>query len=180
MAINTGVLTANRTADSDEAYTPLYAVEPLLEFVPKGKTIWCPFDLEWSAFAQTFRRGGWKVITSHISEGKDFFEYEPESWDILISNPPFSKKDEVLRRVYQLGKPFALLLPANSIQGKKRFEIFNNDVQMLCFDSRIDYHTTSMQETSKGNCFASAYFCRGLLPSKLELRRLVKYQKPLI
>lgn len=124
--------------------------------------------------------GGWKVITSHISEGKDFFEYEPESWDILISNPPFSKKDEVLRRVYQLGKPFALLLPANSIQGKKRFEIFNNDVQMLCFDSRIDYHTTSMQETSKGNCFASAYFCRGLLPSKLELRRLVKYQKPLI
>ena len=65
MAINMGVLTANRTADSDEAYTPLYAVEPLLEFVPKGKTIWCPFDLEWSAFAQTFRRGG--VESYHIS-----------------------------------------------------------------------------------------------------------------
>ena len=181
MAINTGVLTADRTVKGDETYTPLYACEPLMEFIPKGVTIWCPFDEEWSAFVQVFKRGGrLQVVASHISEGKDFFEYEPEHWDIMISNPPFSKKDEVLRRAYELGKPFALLLPANSIQGKKRFEIFNNDVQMLCFDSRIDYHTTSMTETSRGNCFASAYFCRNFLPTKLELRRLVKDNRPLI
>ena len=58
MALNIGVLTARNTADSDEAYTPFYAVDPILEFLPKDKKIWCPFDEEWSAFYQTFVRGG--------------------------------------------------------------------------------------------------------------------------
>ena len=58
MAINTGVLTADRTVKGDETYTPLYACEPLMEFIPKGVTIWCPFDEEWSAFVQVFKRGG--------------------------------------------------------------------------------------------------------------------------
>lgn len=180
MANNIGVLTANRNSEADECYTPFYAVEPLLEFVPKDKTIWCPFDEAWSAYYQTFVRGGYKVVRSSLIEDKDFFEYEPDEWDVLISNPPFSKKDEVLKRVYELGKPFALLLPANSIQGKKRFDIFQNDIQLLCFDSRVDFHTGgNMKETTKGTPFASAYFCRNFLPSKLEMRQLNKYDKPL-
>lgn len=181
MPINTGVLTSDRTANGDEVYTPLYAVEPLLEFIPKGKTIWCPFDLEWSAFVQTFKASGYNLVRSHISEGQDFFNYEPEQWDIMISNPPFSKKDEVLQRAYELGKPFALLLPANSIQGKKRFQIFQNEIQMLCFDVRIDFHTNgNMKSPTKGTPFGSAYFCRDFLPSKLEMRDLHKYEKSLI
>lgn len=63
MPINTGVLTSDRTANGDEVYTPLYAVKPLLEFIPKGKTIWCPFDLEWSAFVQTFKTGGGTILS---------------------------------------------------------------------------------------------------------------------
>jgi len=27
-----------------------------------------------------------------IDEGKDFFEYEPENWDIIVINPPFKNK----------------------------------------------------------------------------------------
>lgn len=183
MGMNIGYLTANRTSAGDEIYTPFYAVQPLLEFLPKNKdlTIWCPFDEEWSAFVQTFKQGGYKVIRSHINEGQDFFTYEPEKWDILISNPPFSKKDEVLKRAYSFNKPFALLLPVNSIQGKKRFEIFNNDIQMLCFDARVDFHTQdNMIQTIKGNHFGSAYFCRALLPTKLELRKLIKYDRVLL
>ena len=77
-------------------------------------------------------------------------------------------------------KPFALLLPVNSIQGKKRFEIFQNKIQMLVFDARVDYHTNGNLETyTKGNHFGSAYFCRDFLPSKLELRKLNKYEKEL-
>ena len=52
---------------------------------------------------------------------------------------------------------------------------------MLCFDSRVDYHTQqNMLFTTKGNHFGSAYFCRNLLPTKLELRQLVKYDRPLM
>ena len=58
MAINTGYLTAERTAESNEMYTPYYAVDPILKYIPKDKKIWCPFDEEWSAFYQTFKQGG--------------------------------------------------------------------------------------------------------------------------
>ncbi len=180
MGINIGYLTANRTSARDEVYTPFYAVEPLTEFLPKDKKIWCPFDEEWSAFYQFLSEQGYKVERSSLKEGKDFFRYEPHNWDILVSNPPFSKKNEVLKRAFSFQKPFALLLPVNSIQGKARYKIFNNEIQMLVFDSRVDYHThKNMLSTTKGNHFGSAYFCKNLLPTKLELRRLKKYERPL-
>ena len=179
--MNTGYLTADRTSSGDEVYTPFYAVEPLLEFLPEDKTIWCPFDEEWSAFYNLLTEKGYKVVRSSLKEGKDFFTYQPESWDILVSNPPFSKKNDVLERACKLGKPFALLLPVNCLQGKKRFEIMGNDIQILSFDGRIDYHTNNnMKTTTKGNHFGSAYFCRNILPTKLEIRQLVKYERPLL
>ena len=181
MGINIGYLTANRTSAGDEVYTPFYAVELLLEFLPKDKKIWCPFDEEWSAFYQFLSEKGYEVERSSLKEGQDFFRYEPEHWDILVSNPPFSKKNDVLKRAFSFQKPFALLLPVNSIQGKARYKIFNNEIQMLSFDGRVDYHTRqNMECTTKGNHFGSAYFCRDLLPSKLELRQLVKYDRPLV
>ena len=54
---NKGYLTAARTDESNEMYTPYYAVEPIVKYIPKDKKIWCPFDKEWSAFYQTFTRG---------------------------------------------------------------------------------------------------------------------------
>ena len=181
MAINIGYLTANRTSAGDEVYTPYYAVEPLTEFLPKDKVIWCPFDEEWSAYYRLLSEKGYTVVRSSLKEGQDFFTYEPEKWDILVSNPPFSKKDNVLQRAFSFGKPFALLLPVNNIQGKRRYRIFRNRIQMLVFDGRVDYHTRkNMQETTKGNHFGSAYFCRDLLPTKLELRQLNKYERPLL
>ena len=64
MPLNTGVLKSNTSADGDECYTPYYAVDPLLEFIPKDKIIWCPFDEEWSAFYQTLKLGGYQVVRS--------------------------------------------------------------------------------------------------------------------
>lgn len=181
MARNNRYLSADRTKAGDEVYTPFYAVEPLLEFLPKDKKIWCPFDEEWSAFYQLLSENGYEVAISNLKEGKDFFKYEPDDWDILVSNPPFSMKDKVLKRAFELEKPFALLLPVTSIQGKARYKIFDNQIQMLGFDTRVDYHTRqNMQNYRKGNHFGSAYFCRELLPSKLELRHLEKYERPLI
>lgn len=99
---------------------------------------------------------------------------------MLVSNPPFSRKDDVLERAYALKKPFALLLPANSIQGKKRFKIFKNQIQILCFDARIDFHINNdFEHYTTGTAFGSAYFCKDLLTSKLELRELKKYDRSL-
>lgn len=99
---------------------------------------------------------------------------------MIVSNPPFSQKDKILERVYNLNKPFALLLPLTTLQGLRRYKIIHKDIQLLCFDRRIDYHTRENFSTyRKGNHFASAYFCRGILPQRLEMRQLVKYEQPL-
>lgn len=58
MAQNKGYLQADRSEASNEQYTPFYAVDPITKYIPKDKKIWCPFDCAWSAFYQTFNRGG--------------------------------------------------------------------------------------------------------------------------
>ena len=90
MANNIGYLTSSKTPEHQELYTPYYAVEPIVKYIPKSYRIWCPFDAEWSSFYQTFRENGFDVIRSHIDEGKDFFLYEPDDYDVIISNPPFN------------------------------------------------------------------------------------------
>ena len=70
MALNKGYLTCDRTAKGDEVYTPFYAVEPILEFIPKDKKIWCPFDEEWSAFVQLLKERGFDVINSSLRGGR--------------------------------------------------------------------------------------------------------------
>lgn len=122
------------------------------------------------------------MIRSSLSEGKDFFEYEPEEpYDVIISNGPFSKKDAILRRLDKIGKPFAILLPMNSLQGKSRFDVFERGIQILSFDQRIGFHSAESMETPvEGSPFASAYFCRDFLPRDLIVERLIKYNRPLL
>ncbi|MDR3319242.1 MAG: tRNA (adenine-N(6)-)-methyltransferase [Clostridiales bacterium] len=179
--MNKGYLTCGRNAESDEAYTPFYAVEPILKYIPQNWTVWCPFDKAWSAFAQALGERGYGVIRSHIDEGRDFFGYTPdEPFDCIVSNPPFSCKDRILQRLYALDKPFAVLLPLNSLQGAGRFKYFQNGIRLLSFDKRIDYHTRgNYADYTRGNHFASAYFCRGILPDGLILEELKKYDRPL-
>ncbi len=49
------------------------------------------------------------VAFSHILSGQDFFEYEPERWDVIVSNPAFSQKHQVVERYLAQGEPFAIL-----------------------------------------------------------------------
>lgn len=132
------------------------------------------------SFFQTFKRGGWQVERSSLEEGKNFFEFEPTEYDVIISNPPFTRKDAVLKRLYELGKPFAILLPLNSLQGVSRYKYFKQGIQILTFDKRIGFHNPeNMKEYKKGSSFATAYFCKDVLPKDLIVEELKEYQKAL-
>lgn len=131
-------------------------------------------------FFQTFKRGGWQVERSSLEEGQNFFEFEPTEYDVIISNPPFTQKDAVLKRLYELGKPFAILLPLNSLQGVSRYKYFKQGIQILTFDKRIGFHNPeNMKEYKKGSSFATAYFCKDVLPKDLIVEELKEYQKAL-
>lgn len=170
---------ANQNIDkttNDDYWTPSYGVRPLLEYLEpfRGKIIWAPFDTAESEYVKVLEANGFNVIWSHISEGKDFFKYQPTEFDLIVSNPPFSKKDAILKRCYQLGKPFALLLPLSTLQSVYRGKMFiDYGIQLLAFDNRIHFIDKKHGgEYKRANYQSTIYFCRGLLPSKLEYKQI--------
>lgn len=60
---------------NDEFYTPLYAVEPLLKYIPVGAKVWCPFDTDRSLIVSALDDHGCEVTYSHINDefNQDFF-----------------------------------------------------------------------------------------------------------
>lgn len=137
--------------------------------------MWCPFDLENSQYVQVLTKAGFSVIHSHISEGKDFFKYQPtEHYDIIISNGPFSQKDAVLRRLRELRKPFAVLFPIATLQGRRRFPYLKgHNIQYLGFDKRINFFSGADQTTvQKGIAFGTCYLCSNFLPHDLIIEEL--------
>lgn len=179
MAINKGYLTAKTDKASDEVYTPAYAVKPLLKYLDSftnksNYTIWCPFDTEDSEYVKIFRQEGYNVIATHIDNNQNFFYYEPEEqYDFIISNPPFSIKDDIIKRLYELNKPYAILLPVPSLQGQKRFP-YMKDCQALIFDKRINYYMSSdKKQVQKGVSFGSFYLCKDFLPQDLIFEELL-------
>lgn len=81
------------------------------------------------------------VIGTDILTGTDFLTCQPPSkYDLIITNPPFSLKDQFLKRCYDLEVPFALLLPVQSISGIKRSKMFKDrGMQVLVLPKRVDF-----------------------------------------
>ena len=155
--------------NNDECYTPRYAVEPLLKYIPKNKIIWCPFDTEKSEFVKLFKENGFKVEYSHISAGQDFYTYEPEKWDILISNPPFTNKRKIFERALYFNKPFALLMTNTWLNDSAPKQLFKEkELQLLMFEQRIEYNNY------KKITFSSSYYCYNFLPKQLIMEKLNK------
>lgn len=158
--------------NNDEKYTPAYAVMPLLKFLDKKQIIWCPFDTEDSQYVKVLKQNGFTVINSHISEGKNFFEYEPENWDILISNPPFTGKRKIFERALSFNKPFALLMTNTWLNDSAPKQLFKDkDLQLLMFEQRIQF------DNQNKITFSSSYFCYNLLPKQIIIEKLIKGEK---
>ena len=184
MPQNKGYLTARTDKASDEVFTPAYAIRPLIKYIEEYRIIhnknpliiWCPFDYASSKYVEVLSNiDSVKVIYSHIDDGKNFFYWEPEEhYDIIISNPPFSCKDDILKRLYELDKPYAVLFPVPTLQGQARFP-YLKDIQYLGFDKRINYYKDlSMTKTQDGVSFGSCYLCKRFLPKDLIIEELVK------
>ena len=158
---------------NDECYTPDYGVVPILEFIPEGKIVWCPFDTEDSEFVRQISRVN-PVVHSHLWEGKDFFEWEPEEWDIIVSNPPFQGKRKFFERALSFRKPFALLMTMTWMNEAAPVQLFEErGLQLLVFDKRIEYKQVNPKKVGKIT-FNSSYFCCDLLPRDIVMRRLSK------
>ena len=157
--------------NNDECYTPDYGVKPILKYIPEGAIVWCPFDTEESEFVKQISKQN-KVEYSHISTGHDFFDYEPDEWDIIISNPPFTNKRKYFERALSFNKQFALIMTNTWLNDSAPKQLFKDkDLQLLMFDKRMKFISPDGRDNDKIT-FSSSYYCYNILPKQIIMEEL--------
>lgn len=162
---------------NDEFYTPRYAIEPILKYIPIGSKVWCPFDTLDSLFVKTLRSLGYEVVNSHIDYGTDFFNCEIPDCTHIISNPPYSLKTEVFDKLFKIGKPFAMLVGVVGLfESQRRFEMFrDNQFEVMYLNRRVSYFKDYLDEKPALNPpFGSVYICSKMLPDRIVFEQIVK------
>ena len=159
-----------KSIHGDEYYSPQNVVDMIVPYIIGGgySKIWCPFDKADSKFVTTFQDLGLDVIYGHIETGQDFFLYERPQGEIVVSNPPFSKRDAIFEKLYQWGMPFALVLNFNGLfDSKKRSKLFREyGVEMLVPYGRMRFIQKDDGIKNSPN-FQSVYVCNKLLKDQI-------------
>ena len=149
---------------SDDFQTPKYAIEPLVPFLKKGWIIWeCACGK--GNLVNALKEHGFKVIGTDILNGKDFLKWQPDKFDCIVTNPPYSLRYQFIKRAYELDKPWAMLMTLTTLEGKRQ-ELFRKyGIELLLLDKRINFETPSGK--GSGAWFPVAWFCWKLLPEKI-------------
>ncbi len=115
----------------DDYMTPDYAWDDMIKYIPKDKIIWEPFygDGESGKYLSSL---GFSVI--HKNE--DFFKNN--KGDVVVSNPPFHNKKQIIQRLIEIDKPFILLLPVSTLCYQYS-KIMKDNIQILIPPKRIKF-----------------------------------------
>lgn len=143
----------------DDYNTPLYAWKILLDYLQldKNTIIYEPFYNDSKSKTYLGKLGYNKVI--HFQE--NFFDnYQKYKYDVIISNPPFSIKKNILKILYMINKPFVLIMPTSIISKLYLKNIFKEniaDIQYIIPNRRIHFE---LNDNIKNNCpFDTLFFC---------------------
>lgn len=143
----------------DDYMTPDSAWMAIKHIIPKKKKIWEAFYGDGQS-GNTLTKMGFDVIHEDIN----FFENDVG--EIVVSNPPFTKKKEVLARLKQLGKPFILIMPSSTLNTQYMRKLFSNDknpIQIIIPRKRIQFIKLingKRDTTQKPRCnFDCFYYC---------------------
>lgn len=145
---------------TDAWETPDHAWDAVLKFVSKSLIIWEPFYCTGRS-GRYIKNRGYTVY----HEDRDFFKYQPDRFDIIVSNPPFSNKEEVFQRLLTFNKPFAMLIPLNSVANNFIKRCFNtadlrSKLQLLFTAKKVNF----LRNGKPGpNCsFNVTWLCYGM------------------
>ncbi len=154
---------------SDIFQTEAFPVERLLPFIPPEWIILEPACGE-GRIVDTLRADGRNVIATDIDRGFDFLTpmgLPQEPFNCIITNPPYSIKDKWLQRCFDIGKPFALILPCNALGEQNRYDMYKKyGIQIALYRERVNFGTPSGGKSSAW--FPTCWFCWGMpLPAPI-------------
>lgn len=152
----------------DEFYTPKEAVYPILKYLDESKIYWECTDFGDSNITKVLLENGYKVIATRKEEF-DFLKDDPLfNFDVIITNPPYSIKDEFIKRCYELCKSFLLLLPITALEGKERNELYKKyGLELIILNKRINF-----MKTKKNVWFNTSWFCHGICKKQLNFEEV--------
>lgn len=137
----------------DDYMTPKYAWENIKDYIPQNKVIWESFYGDGKS-GDYLKEMGFNVIHEEI----DFFDdNERPEYDILVSNPPFSKSKEIMDKLYEINKPFILIFPSSKIN-TQYFRKWKNKIQIIIPKKRIQFIKNGNELNNKCN-FDCFYYC---------------------
>ena len=138
----------------DDYMTPKYAWENIQQYIPRDKVIWEAFMGDGKS-GQYLEELGLNVIHND----NDFFE--SNEGDIVVSNPPFSKSKDIMKRLKELDKPFVLILPIaklNTSYIRENFKDTDTPLQIIIPRKRIQFVKDGNELQNKCN-FDCFYYC---------------------
>jgi len=138
----------------DDYMTPKYAWKDIQHLIPKDKQIW-------EAFYGNGNSGNYltELGFNVIHEPIDFFNNN--LGDIIVTNPPFSKIKDILKRLKEIDKPFILILPSSKINTSYFREWKDKHIQIIIPKKRIHFEKLTNDNTNKkSSCnFDCFYYC---------------------
>ena len=158
----------------DVCQTPYYAIEPILEYIPKNSIIWDSCVGPNRNIQRYLEHHGYKVHGTDILYGENYFEYTPEfTWDMQICNVPFSLKFEWVDRAKELGKPFMFLVPTATVFTKSFIQRQDGRTFIVSPDRRINFDMPDKGYSSSAD-FHSSWWVWGLDVPKTDLTFVYK------
>ena len=126
--------------NDDDYMTPKIVFKSIAHLVPKNKIIWDSFYGDGNS-GKYLKELGFKVEHQDI----DFFDEPSFNYDILLSNPPYSIKAKVFKRLAEIDKPFLMLVPVATITKQYLKKYFKDKIQIVIPERRIQFIKDGVQ-----------------------------------
>ena len=161
-----------RRGSRDDFQTPKCAIDILLPYLDKRWKIWeCACGK--GNLRDAFQKNGFEVFATDILQDVDFLNYPYQDkiqrdFQCIVTNPPYSLKEQFLEKCFEIGKPFALLMPLTALEGKARHKLYRKygGIQLVIPNKRYHFETPSGR--GGGSWFATVWFCGNMnLPRDL-------------
>jgi hypothetical protein len=164
--------------------TPPYALAPMIPYLKALEqkhydnhlafTIWEP-ACGTGMLSDELSSNNFSVFSTDIESNfvdlnalADFFTKHPIDSQFQLTNPPYGIKAKWIIRSFELGTPFALLVPVETLAITRLHPYFKKyGFEVMLLDNRIDFKMPDIDNwLDSSSQFPTMWLCHGILPEK--------------
>jgi hypothetical protein len=111
---------------------------------------------------------GTDIHGKHADPPRNFFDWQPAIFSAIVTNPPYSIKFDWLERCYELGKPFGLLVPVETIGAKAAQTLMErHGSELLLLNRRVNFEMPNKGWAGSSAQFPVLWLCWQMLPAPI-------------